>query len=267
MWLSVKNFNPDSIKVSADAVSEMERLCTKSVPAEPIPQVVALPRESWMKIGHRNVHSYLAKKEDIMKDQTISCANIMCFTETFLKPDQQITDDIIPLREECAVFRLDRLQTNSEDLAKGGIMIICPLSLLPNNTNISCPAQLEAMSITVTSTHSSCRMCIVAVYRRPQQNMAAFLTLFSNYLTMLPQIMPIIILGDFNEDLLSTGSSSRLLALMSSRRFLQLVKLPTIDSGSLLDIYYNGTIVDTSFVDVVDTYYSDHDAVYLSLPI
>ena len=82
----------------------------------------------------------------------------------------------------------------------------------------------------------------------------------------LPQIMPTIILGDFNDNLLATSGSSRLLQLMSSAGFSQLVRVPTTDSGSLLDhIYYNGNVEDT-FIDVIDTYYSDHDATYVSLP-
>ena len=54
---------------------------------------------------------------------------------------------------------------------------------------------------------------------------------------------------------------------MSSKGFSQLVEVPTTDSGSLLDhIYYNGSAASTS-VDVVDTYYTDHDATYVSLPM
>ena len=65
---------------------------------------------------------------------------------------------------------------------------------------------------------------------------------------------------------LSTASSSRLLRLMSSKGFSQLVKVPTTDSGCLRDhIYYSGTTTNV-FIDVVDTYYSDHDATYISLP-
>ena len=52
---------------------------------------------------------------------------------------------------------------------------------------------------------------------------------------------------------------------MSSRGFAQLIKISTTDSGSLLDhIYFNGNAAD-AFVDVIDTYYSDHDATYLSV--
>ena len=87
-----------------------------------------MPRQSWTKIGHLNVHSYLAKREDIIQDQAIRQVNIMCFSETFLQPHQQLDDNNLPMQEECVVFRLDRQRSTSEDLTKGGIMIVCPSS-------------------------------------------------------------------------------------------------------------------------------------------
>lgn len=96
--------------------------------------------------------------------------------------------------------------------------------------------------------------------------METFLPLLDNYLSRIPhQTMPTIVLGDFNDDV-STASSSQLLRMMSSKGFSQLVKVPTTDSGSSIDhIYYTGTTTNV-FTDVVDTYYSDHDATYISVP-
>ena len=158
------------------------------------------------------------------------------------------------------------MNRESEDLAKGGIMVVCPESLQPVRIGNQRPPQLEVVTIMATSTHSGCSMCIVAVYRRPQP-LATFLSLMDEFISSVPQIVPTIILGDFNDNLLSISSLSPLLELMSSRGFSQLVQVPTTDYGSLLDhIYYNGAAEDT-FIDVVDTYYSDHDATYLSLPL
>ena len=167
------------------------------------------------------------------------------------------------MTEECTVFRQDRIQTSTEDLAKGGIMIVCPSSLQPVRMNVPHPPQLEILTVKTSSTNSVGRMCIIAVYRRPQ--LATFLSL-GDYLANLPQIVPTIIVDDFNEDS-SRSNSSRLLQLMTSRGFSQLVQVPTTDSGSLLDhIYFNG-IIENSFVDVIDTYYLDHDATCLSFQI
>jgi hypothetical protein len=210
----------------------------------------------------------LAKHEDIIRDEAMKQANIMCFTETFLQPQQQLDDNILPMQDECVVFRLDRMQSSSDNLAKGGIMMVCPRSLQPVRIGTRRPPQLEVVGITATSTHSSCRICVLTVYRRPQQLLTTFLSLMDEFLSNLPQIVPTIILGDFNDDLLSISSSSRLLQFMSSKGFSQLVQGSTTDSGSLLDhIYCYGVGEDTCYIDVIDTYYSDHDTTYLSLLI
>ena len=205
-----------------------------------------------MKISHLNVHSYLAKHEYIITDQAMARANDICFSGTLLQPQQQLENTFLPIKEECTIFRFDRTQTRSGDLAEGGMMIVCP-SLQPIRVNIERPTQLEVVSIIAHAIHSDCRMCLVTVYRRPQQELAVFLSLLGNYLANLPQMVPTIIVGDFNEDLLSRLTSSRILKLMSSRGFSQLVQVPTTDSGSLLDhIYYNG-ITEDAVVDVIDT--------------
>ena len=123
---------------------------------------------------------------------------------------------------------------------------------------------LEVESILVNA-HSNLRICVIAVYRRPQLLLSTFLALFEDYLSNIIQhhTLPTVILGDFNENLLPYTSSSRLLQFMSSKGFSQLVKVATTDSGSMLDhIYYNQPCAGV--VEVIDTYYSDHDACFLS---
>ena len=134
-------------------------------------------------------------------------------------------------------------------------------SLQPQEVHIPHPVQLEVKTISVT-TPSSTKIYIVAVYRRPQFSTTIFMRELSDYLFCLPHNQcPTVILGDFNEHLLAMSS---LTTFFLAKRFSQLIKAPTTDGGSLLDhIYYNST--QTHFeVDVVDTYYSDHDATFLS---
>ena len=107
--LFIKNFNPTSIKVSAPVVAEMERLAAHSLPPEPVPQVVALPKHNWIKIGHLNVRSYMPKQEDVKCDLAMNHVDIMCFTETFLKPHQHVGGDLFLNMEGFEVFRFDRV--------------------------------------------------------------------------------------------------------------------------------------------------------------
>jgi hypothetical protein len=82
--------------------------------------------------------------------------------------------------DECPVFRLDRPQTSNEDLSKGWSNV----SVSMPQITTACPdlpPQLEVLSIITTFTHSTHRICIAAVYRRPQPP-ATFLSLMDDYL-------------------------------------------------------------------------------------
>ena len=136
-----------------------------------------MPKGGWIKISHLNMHSYVAKLQDIICDQAMRQANIMCFTETFLRPQQQLEDNDVAMQESSKVFRLNCLQTSNKDHVKGGIKIDCPSSLKPIRIGIQTPSQLEVVGIMAYSTHSGCRMCILAVFRRLQQPLAAFVSI------------------------------------------------------------------------------------------
>ena len=266
--LFIKNFNPSGIKAGEPVVAEMERLATKCLPVPPTTRVVAVSSDTHIKIGHLNVRSYPSKLEDVMQDATIAHAHIMCFTETFLKPHQHVGTDLLLNGERSQVYRADRTRTDAQNLSNGGVMVACATSLLPQNLQIAHSPLLEVKAITVTSP-SKANMCIVTVYRRPQLQLATFLTLLRHYIANTPhQTLPTVVLGDFNECLSeTTANPSPLLGLMTSLGFNQLVDSPTTDSGSQLDhIYYNGPHI-AALVDVVDVYYSDHDATFVSLPL
>ena len=68
------------------------------------------------------------------------------------------------------------------------------------------------------------------------------------------------IVGDFNEDILENGDKVIHKTFLNAG-LTQHVKVPTRDSGTLLDHVYTHNIQDRE-TEVCQTYYSDHDAVY-----
>jgi len=235
----------------------MERLASeKLLPPHPVPKVIALPSSpEVVKIGHLNVRSYLAKLEDISMDECISRTDVMCFSETFLQPHQHVNS--LPLNYGSSViFRCDR-----PDGQAGGVMIACSSYWKPQLNPIQKHPSLEAVSVIINQQ----QLYIIAVYRRPQLSLNKFLSMFKEYLGQLPHsARPTIILGDFNENLLSSSPVSPLPGFMSALGFSQLMAEPTTDQGSLLDhIYYNW--YNAGPVDVMDTYYSDHSACFTSV--
>ena len=72
----------------------------------------------------------------------------------------------------------------------------------------------------------------------------------------------ILVLGDFNEDLMQ--NKTKISNYFKQHGYKQLIHQPTTDQGSLLDhIYFNGT--STTTTEVCDTYYSDHDSTMLAI--
>ena len=149
-----------------------------------------------IKIGHLNIHSYIAKEEDVLRDQCIQSTDIMCFTETFLTSQHTLTT--VTLNNQPAqVFRLDRVPTTTQDLGKGGITIACAESLHPEEIEIHHHVQLEAITISVTLPFIG-KMYVIALYRRPKLPSIMFMGHLDNYISSFSyDKFPTIILGDF----------------------------------------------------------------------
>ena len=124
----------------------MEQLSNKLLPPQQVPRLISLPGIGWEKIGHLNVHSYKAKMEDVTSDKSIAHTNIMCFTETFLTPSQTVS--MLTLNSEpSVVHRADRVVSNSQNLLKGEVVILCAASLDPRPVDVQDPPTLEITSI------------------------------------------------------------------------------------------------------------------------
>ena len=88
-----------------------------------------------------------------------------------------------------------------------------------------------------------------------------------SHLQACGQGMISIIMGDFNEDLLSKPDS-KLVELMAQYGFSQLVHTPTTDKGTLIDhVYCNSPAPECADICVTDVYYSDHDTILFSIPL
>ena len=250
--LHILHFNSKAIKKSIDVENEMVRLNSKTLP--PLPDLLHEP--SHVTIALLNVRSIVAKLPDVRADINLTCANILCFCETWLnasQPTPLLLDDQIDIR--C-----DRI-TNEN---RGGVLICVPSCMSPTNVHRFATTGIEAVSATIQLPNSH-SLQIAVVYRSPSVAQATLTTLLTRLLTcMTICTVPCVILGDFNEDV-SHCQNSAILSLMSSFSFKQIVPCPTTPQGTLIDhVYFRNTT--GHFISVQDTYYSDHDTVYCSIP-
>ena len=206
-----------------------------------------------------NVRSILAKLPDIRADKSLRSASILCFCETWFnasQPSPVLIDDQIDIR--C-----DRVTCEN----KGGVLMCVPSQMNPSNVQRFATSGIEAVSATIQLPNVG-SMQIAVMYRSPsasQTTLFSLLTRLLRYVTACTT--PCIILGDFNYDLLCHENSA-IFRLMSSFSFKQLVQYPTTPQATIIDhVYYRHTSESTIFTQVRDTYYSDHDTVYCSIPL
>ncbi|XP_071956833.1 uncharacterized protein [Antedon mediterranea] len=217
-------------------------------------------------IGHLiNVHYFIEKIKDMQTDnekKLFKRTDVICFCETYLQDHHSFNHFLN--EHSYTAFRSDAQQT-SQHARMHGVMI-CAKS----ETN---PTELESIAVqgleskTVLLNKDTCRLVVCTLYRSPSTLLANFLIHMESLLLMLPLNVPTVILGDFNVNILDSPPTS-LTNLMTSYGFKQLVQEPTTDSRTLIDhIYVNKLphgFTDTT-VEVEDIYYSDHDAVILTI--
>ena len=256
--LHVRNFNAKAIKKSIDVESEMVRLNTNLL--QPVPEV-ACDSSSHITIALLNVRSILAKLPDIGADSSLRSASILCFCETWLnasQPSPVLLDNQIDIR--C-----DRITCES----KGGVLMCVPSQMNPSNIQRFTANSIEAVSATIHVPNVG-SVQIGVVYRSPSVPQTTLTTVLSRLLTHLSMCNTLcLLLGDFNDDLLRNQNSPTL-RLMTNFNFKQFVQSPTTAQGTLIDhVYYRNPFSSShsnTVVQVHDTYYSDHDTVYYSIP-
>ena len=106
------------------------------------------------------------------------------------------------------------------------------------------------------------KVIIICVYVTPSASKTVVSQLLAKYINQVACVTDkVLIVGDFNEDLLDGEQGKIICNSLSDLGFEQPISKPTTDYGSLLDHVYSRKI-DNIEVDVQDTYYSDHDKVF-----
>ena len=255
--LHILNFNASAIKKSDAVEEEMARLNDKLLP--PLPQLQCrLLSDSHITISLLNVRSINAKMPDILCDDNLKCASVLCFCETWLSPSHVSPQ----LSNGHTILRCDRQTDNN----KGGVLIgVDPNITAFNTSNFNVGGSIEGI-VTKLQLPNSTQLVLVLLYRSPSSTANALLNTITALLNRLALIaLPTIVMGDFNIDLLSHNHDRRLLNLMSTNGFAQLVKTPTTDRGTLIDHVYCNSCLQDILIEVDDCYYSDHDIIYCSI--
>ena len=113
-----------------------------------------------------------------------------------------------------------------------------------------------------TSSHEERTFTFLLLYRKQSVNSAQYIR---NLTTVVNCYSIAVILGDFNINYLNSTEAHTLKSVMESLGYTQMVVNPTFISGSLLDHVYIRLKDVNITVHVINVYYSDHDAIQLTM--
>ena len=163
------------------------------------------------------------------------------------------------MQNNQVAIRYDRASND-----KGGTMISFPQHMRPCNRNRFTCNGIECVATTLLLPNAKC-LQVALLYRSPSvplQQLIIMLSTVLNYVSM--SNTPTVILGDFNHVL--DQPESPVINLLSTHGYTQLVNSPTTAQSTLIDHVYSN-LHNNINVKVRDTYCSDHDTVYCSIPM
>ena len=212
---------------------------------------------SKISLGQLNVQGLGSKEQgkyrDLLNEIDIQILDVLCITESHLKKEDQVKLTDLWKEKDGSLFRCDR-----EGMRGGGVILA--ISNKYHHRRLNMPkCEIEFI---VAEIFCPVRTFVVNVYISPHHNKALALDELRRVLSKLEDCGTacVVIMGDFNEDLLNNKMNSLYDYLIESG-FIQHMSLATTDYGSLLEHIYTKNI-DGVEVDVQDCYFSDHDKTF-----
>ena len=254
--LHIKGYTRHQIKTCGRVRYEMERLRSeKKLPSFPKPMIWNPPVDC-ISIVHLNVqglnYGSRTKKTDVQMDKEIQKVDILCLTETHFEDTQVVDVKNFWKEKKGELYRNDRKGRKG-----GGVIIAVSEKFISKQINID--SQLEVLGVEV---YCPSKVVIICMYIPPSvSKIAAVYHICHLINSVLHKNDRVVVVGDFNEDILFDKEGKVIYESFVKMGFQQHVTCSTTDYGSLLDHVYCRKIDDIG-INVVDTYYSDHDRVF-----
>ncbi len=205
-----------------------------------------------------NVQSLRAHVQDIQVHGQLMNADCICLTETWLKVEDDVQIPGFVFKNNPRAKCYDESTPLFTDLKRqrgGGVGVFC-CEGIHFNVIIPEPCNLECLYFQVP--HISLKAALL--YRPNSYPLHMFR---QNMLHVIDELGKHsgkkLIMGDFNEDILT---SSTIGTLMELHGYSQHVQHPTTEKGTLIDHVYVKDAENVS-VEIVQTYYSYHQAVLI----
>ncbi|XP_063405704.1 uncharacterized protein LOC134689670 [Mytilus trossulus] len=242
--------DPDIVK----GVSEMTRF---------LPEVENEREEQKdiVQIMYHNIQGLQSPAEDLKQNPDFMGVDYICLTETWANQEfacfEMIGYDGFHLPRSQAFENDDSYYSSLKDMQHGGVCVFYKHSSETELCNLA--SNLECIVFKIATEN----ILVTTIYRTQKYNVGKFLENLETLICKLQELSKkIVIIGDFNQDLLK--GCNTVLNFMQSKGFNQLVNSPTSEGGTLIDHVYVRGCPDIS-VAIIPTYYSYHEALRIVL--
>ncbi len=253
--LHILEFNETKISVNDKVTAEMQRLrsvSTMKLCYTPMYNV----DQSKFKIAFHNARSLHHHFEQLQRDGNLRSSDVIAICESRLKKSE--ADDIYAI-EQYAMHRNDQNLKDTRRPPHGLVTYIRDDIAVSDSKHYS-SEDFESSFFVVHSTTISVK--ILVMYRAPGSSRTLFMHKFRE---MCKEIttnnMPLLILGDFNLDVLKEKATVEQMEMASNCK--QIVKDCTTMYGTTLDLVFTNS--PTANVWNVSSAHSDHSVIYLTI--
>ena len=212
-----------------------------------------------LKICYLNARSLHKHIEDVRKDINYLSADITIFTET--RFSQNDPDEMYAI-EGYELFRND--ENSNVNRPYHGTAVYSRLRML---NGYPCARNCHGIEVTIARTVEHPDLIIIGIYRSPRVVLSSLLSAIRTTLEENPSFQ-VIFMGDFNVNWLDEVERRSLYNVMINENGLeQHISSCTTDNGTLIDHLYTNLIEEDVQAGTLETYFSDHKAIWASVKV
>ena len=212
-----------------------------------------------LKICYLNARSLHKHIDDVRKDINYLSTDVLIFTETRFCPHDP--DEMYAI-EGYELFRND--ETSNANRPYHGTAVYSRVQML---NGYLYARNYHGIEFTIAKTVEHPDLIIVGIYRSPRVVSSSLLTANRSTLMENPSSQ-VIFMGDFNVNWLDEVERRSLYNLMINENGLeQLISSCTTDNGTLIDHLYTNLIEEDVKAGTLETYFSDHKAIWASVKV